>query len=73
MLLTQQFLSILAISTAVSFLFVVMFEAPIVHIEKLIFVGVGKRPPVNKPNDEDKVTDIKQNGVEKIENQSTVL
>ena len=45
MLLTQQFLSILAISTALAFLFVVCFEAPIVHLEKMMFslAGVGTR------------------------------
>ena len=46
MLLTQQFLSILAISTALAFLFVVLFEAPIVHLEKLMFgaAGVNRKP-----------------------------
>ena len=46
MLLTQQFLSILAISTAAAFLAVILFEAPIVHMEKLLFaaLGVGKKP-----------------------------
>ena len=49
MLLTQQFLSILAISTALAFLFVVLFEAPIVHMEKLMFgaAGVGKKQNKN--------------------------
>ena len=49
MLLTQQFLSILAISTALAFLFVVLFEAPIVHLEKLMFgaAGVNRKPNRN--------------------------
>ena len=46
LLLAQQFLSILAISTAAAFLAVILFEAPIVHMEKLLFaaLGVGKKP-----------------------------
>jgi len=48
--LTQQFLSILAISTGAAFLFVIMFEAPIVHLEKLLFAvaGVGRLPQRRK-------------------------
>ena len=41
MILTQQFISILAISTALAFLFVLLFEAPIVHMEKLLFAALG--------------------------------
>ena len=50
LLLAQQFLSILAISTAAAFLAVILFEAPIVHMEKLLFaaLGVGKKPS-NRP------------------------
>ena len=46
MILAQQFISILAISTTLAFLFVILFEAPIVHMEKLLFaaLGVGKKP-----------------------------
>ena len=46
MVLAQQFISILAISTALAFLFVLLFEAPIVHMEKLLFaaLGVDKKP-----------------------------
>ena len=48
MLLTQQFISILAISTALVFLFVVLFEAPIVHLEKLMFGAAGVKRKPNK-------------------------
>ena len=41
MFLTQQFISVLALSTAVAFMFVVIFEAPIVHMEKLMLASVG--------------------------------
>ena len=45
MFLTQQFISVLALSTAVAFMFVVIFEAPIVHMEKLMlaFAGVNRK------------------------------
>ena len=53
MILAQQFISILAISTTLAFLFVILFEAPIVHMEKLLFValGVDKKPNRVKPTE----------------------
>jgi len=63
-ILTQQFLSILAISTGVAFLFVVLFEAPIVHMEKLFFgsvLGIGKKSKAStreKHNNDDAKKDI---------------
>jgi len=46
LLLTMQDLAILTITTGVAFLFVILFEAPIVQLEKLVFgcLGVGKMP-----------------------------
>ena len=39
-----------AVSLALAFVFVVLFEAPLLHVEKLFFVllGMGKLPPVKK-------------------------
>ena len=42
LILVQQFISILIISTTASFALVVAFEAPIVHMEKLLF-GMGRK------------------------------
>ena len=55
MILAQQFISILAISTALAFLFVLLFESPIVHMEKLLFaaLGVGKKPVRGKQPEKD--------------------
>ena len=59
MILTQQFISILAISTALAFLFVLLFEAPIVHMEKLLFaaLGVGGDKKPNRVKKTEKDTD----------------
>ena len=57
MFLTIQFLGVLALSTAVAFLFVILFEAPIVHMEKMLFavLGVGGGRPI-KDRKEDQET-----------------
>merc|ERR1712126_494195 len=63
-ILTQQYLSILAISTGVAFLFVVLFEAPIVHMEKLFFgsvLGIGRKSKAStkvKQNNDDVKKDV---------------
>ena len=48
--LTVQFLAILSISTFSAFVFVVLFEAPIVQMEKLLFasLGMGRWPQKRK-------------------------
>jgi len=49
-LLTFQFIGILAISTFAAFVFVILFEAPIVHMEKVLFaaLGMGRMPQKRK-------------------------
>ena len=49
-LLTTQFIAILAISSFAAFVFVLLFEAPIVHMEKLLFAafGLGRMPQKRK-------------------------
>ena len=49
-LLVIQFVSILAIATFAAFVFVILFEAPIVHMEKLLFasLGMGRMPQKRK-------------------------
>ena len=49
-LLTFQFIGILAISTFAAFVFVILFEAPIVHMEKILFasLGMGRMPQKRK-------------------------
>jgi peptidoglycan/LPS O-acetylase OafA/YrhL len=39
-----------AVSLAVAFVLVILFEAPLLHMEKLLFgfLGIGKLPPVKK-------------------------
>ena len=54
-LLVIQFISILAIATFAAFVFVILFEAPIVHMEKLLFasLGFGRMPQKRKENGEE--------------------
>ena len=49
-LLTFQFIGILSISTFAAFVFVIMFEAPIVQLEKIFFasLGMGRMPQKRK-------------------------
>ena len=49
-LLAIQFIAILTISTFAAFVFVILFEAPIVQMEKLFFgsLGLGKMPQKRK-------------------------
>merc|ERR1711918_117765 len=41
---------VMAISAAISYALIVLFEAPLVHLEKILFykLGLGKLPPVRR-------------------------